>query len=276
MKNNLITSSMTCILIFAISPKVLAGPTITSAHMNVYNHIHGPGEQGVGETAYRFEIFIDTAIGDFSHIQAEDIRLSANQKVLDIDAIIQVEERGSNSFFIKADGPFEEIPIFGEYVVTIKDGGGQTSTPLGIGVLEDYPKDAPEMLYPQHGQLIDEKQPTFRWEEFTSVYLGEAVDPWAYEIELTFSYDDGFSAFPVPGDQTTLDYDNLAWSPSQPPDLLPGIYSSTVHSNHVVTSGFHFEHHRTIEFVVIPAPGAFVLAGIGVGFISWLRRHTSL
>ena len=161
-------------------------------------------------------------------------------------------------------------------LLRIKDGGGQTSTPFGIGMLEDYPKDAPEMLYPQHGQLIAEKQPTFRWEEFTSVYLGGAVDPWGYEIDLTFPYGDGFTVHPIPGDQTTLDYDNPAWIPSQPPDLLPGIYSLTVHSNRSVASGFGFEHHRTIEFVVVPAPGVFVLARIGVGCISWLRRRRTL
>ena len=252
MKRNLITSLTICVLILAISPKVLAQPVITGDYISVYNHIHGSGEGAIGEITYRFEIFID-AIGNLSDIKPEDIRLSANEEVLDIDEVVQVEGKGDNLFSIWATGPFEEIPTFGEYVVTIEDGDGQTSAPFVIGVLEDYPKDAPEMLYPEHGRLIAEIQPTFRWEEFKSVYLGEPVESWAYEINLTFPNGDSFTVWPIPGDQTTLDYDNPDWMPSQPPIMLPGIYSLTVHSNHSVASGFGFQHHRTIQFGVLGA-----------------------
>ena len=34
--------------------------------------------------------------------------------------------------------------------------------------------------------------------------------------------------------------------------MLSGVYRLTVHSNHRVVSGFGFEHHRTIHFIVSP------------------------
>jgi hypothetical protein len=148
------------------------------------------------------------------------------------------------------------LPPFGEYEVTVQNGTGQTSDPFVIGVLEDYPKDAPEMLFPQHFGVTPDPQPRFEWEVFKSIYLGQPVDNQATAIDLRFPDGRFFTAWPIPGDQTTLDYLNQAWDPSQPPILSPGNYSVTIHSHHDVAPGFGFEHHRIIEFTVLPSPQA--------------------
>jgi hypothetical protein len=221
----------------------VAAPEIVGVHMSIHNHIQGTGEAC---DSYGFETFVD-AVGDFSSFEASDIRISVNGTVLDI-MNVEVSQDGE-VFHIAASGDFGGVPPFGEYEVSVEDASGQTSERV-IGVLKDFPKDAPELLFPQHLELITETQPTFSWEAFESVYTGEGVAPWGYEINLHFPNGDVFSVYPIAGSQTSLNYQNPDWDPSQPPNLLPGGYHLTVHSNHNVAPGFSFEHHRTIHFEV--------------------------
>ena len=110
------------------------------------------------------------------------------------------------------------------------------------------------MLYPEDGQLITETQPTFRWEDFKSLYDGQPIDAGGYEINLTFPNGLTYTVCPISGDQITLDYINPHWTPSQPPAMLPGIYGVTLHSVHSVAPGFGFEHHGGIHFEVVEDP----------------------
>ncbi len=221
-------------------------PGVTDSSVSVYNIIYGTGDGSSSDTEYGFEVFI-WAKGDFTDFEPNQVNLTVNGNPLVVDyarASFNGEE-----YRIRAEGGFNGLPLLGEYVVAVENAIGQASDPFVIGQLEDYPKDAPDMLYPQHQELIYEDQPTFGWEDFNSYYLGQPVESWAYEIDLLMPNEDYF-VWPILSDQTTLNYVNPDWDPAQPPPLQPGTYEVAVHSNHHVAPRFGFEHHRIISFDV--------------------------
>lgn len=224
-------------------------PTISGANINIYNIIEGIGDGSSPDTYYRFEVFM-RAQGDFSALDAAKVTLSVDDIPLNIGhAGISYDGEQYN---INAGGQFGGIPPFGEYTITLEDANGQRSDPFVIGNLDDYPKDAPDILFPQHQSSITDRQPTFSWEAFSSSYLGQPIAPWAYEMDLGFPNGERYFAFPIAGDQTSMNYRTPLWDSSQPPDLERGLYDLTIHSNHQVAPGFNFEHHRTIHFEIVP------------------------
>lgn len=231
--------------------QVIVGvPTeILDANINIYNIINGTSDGSSPDTFYGFEAFV-RAQGDLSTFDASKVTLTVDGNPLNIDhAGISYD---GEKYHINAGGAFGGIPPFGEYAITIEDADGQLSDPFVIGNLEDYPKDASDLLFPEHQSSIANTQPDFNWEAFNSDYLGQPIAPWAYEIDLGFPNGDQYFVFPIDESQTTLNFENPDWNPSQPPALEPGVYSLIVHSNHQVIPGFNFEHHRSIHFEVVP------------------------
>jgi len=224
-------------------------PQITGADMNIYNLLDGTSDGSSPDTTYGFEAFV-RAQGDFSTFDASKVTLTVDGNPLYIDHAGIFYD--GEMYRINAGSAFESIPSFGEYVITIEDANGQISEPFVIGNLEDYPKDASDLLFPEHQSSIIDSQPIFNWEDFNSYYLGQPIAPWAYEINLVFPNNERYSAFPIANGQTTLDYENPYWDPGQLPALEPGLYRLAVHSNHRVAPGFNFEHHRSIQFEVVP------------------------
>jgi hypothetical protein len=155
-----------------------------------------------------------------------------------------------SAFYINARGRYSldaaVEPTLGTYQVSVRG-----SEPFYIGVLADIPKDAPEMLYPQQGQCINDATPTFRWEAFASEYLGNFVPASFYEIDLKLLDGTTLTDWPIDGSLTLLEYLKAQWDGEAPPHLSVGSYALTIHSNHAVTEGFSFEHHRTIQFEVV-------------------------
>ncbi len=230
-------------------------PTITTAHMNIYNIIQGSGPVGTGEVGYGCELSMQ--VRGASNISIENLKLTVGEAELPLSGLRRVEYDG-DVVRISAYGPWNPDPaLLGKYCVAITNDGSSWSNCFEIGELEDYPKGAPEMVYPQHGQII-QAQPTFQWEEFQSIYLGDPLPRYGYELNLTVS-DKSYNAWPISPEQTSLTYGDALWIPKLPA-FLPGTYSLTIHSVHNVSSGISFEHHRGIQFEVVPSSIATALA----------------
>ena len=237
-----------------MQPAKASLPVIQDANVNIHNSLRGVGPSGESAVGYGFGLFIHT-LEDPGEVSPEEILLEViAEGVTHILSIAEVEILGwtDGLFCIKARGHFEEDdptiePILGEYQVSVRG-----SEPFHICELGDIPKDAPEVLYPEHGQSIVDTTPVFEWEVFLSDYLGGLVFPWAYEINIIFPDDTWLTAFPIDGDQTSLDYLTADWDSEEPPELGYGLYSLIIHSNHRITDGLAFQHHRIIDFYVAP------------------------
>jgi len=249
------------VLLLTLVPLVAAGGlggsdiaraqvTIQGSRMVVQNYLHGVGPTGESPVAYGFEVFVWIQ-EDLGTVTPADVVLQVDSQTLSITEIMVAEWIADESvFFIKARGQYGDDPttepLLGEYWVSVTG-----SEAFYIGELGDIPEDAPEMLYPEHGQWITDTTPVFQWEAFESDYLDNLVDPWAYEIELTFPDGTYLNAFPIDGSQTSLDYLTADWGVLPPAELDYGPYVLVVHSNHSsVVEGFDFEHHRAIDFYV--------------------------
>ncbi len=220
-------------------------PTISGSHMNMFNFHQGEDTSPVG---YGFELFIDI-VEDLGAISPEDIVLTVDGDRLPIEIKYAEWFPDTSLYQIRAWGHFDEEPsappILGDYMVSVRG-----SVPFEIGLLEDIPEGAPQTTSPIHGGTIYDTTPTFTWNPFTSDYLGSPVSPWSYEINLVFPDQTCLNAFPLPGEQTSLHYSTAPWDVDPPAEMGPGTYALTIHSNHQVTDGFSFEHHRQIEFQV--------------------------
>jgi hypothetical protein len=238
---------------------------IQSSNMNIYNGVSGEGPTGEFPVGYGFEVFVTTE-EDPGVVSTDDVIVTVDGVPLPITGI---GPGWWSPFSIIATGRFAEDettePVLGDYEVSVKG-----SPPAYVGNLQDIPKDAPEMLYPQHQQVIADTTPTFEWEAFTSDYLGELVPSSGYELELSFP--DRTHLVTYVGDQTSLDYLTATWDIDPPERLPPGLYGVTLHSGHGVASSFTFEHHRRIRFEVapepIPEPSTTMLLTTGLGGIA--------
>lgn len=148
--------TLACAL-FVIASQAQAQPEITSGHMNIYCHIQGSGEGVPGENvSYGFELFVHVEGSNLTGIQPENISLHADGTLLTIEGLEIYIRDGDGLFLVQGNGGFDGQPELGIYTVLIKDANDQESNVFSIGKLEDYPKDAPELLFPTHRQMITE------------------------------------------------------------------------------------------------------------------------
>lgn len=213
-----------------------------SAHINIYNLIFGSNGSSAN---YGFELFIYFS----EEISVEEMILTVKNnsgETSTLPVTIGSTQWEDGSYCINATGRFSKdesaVPILGKYSVSVN--GGE---PYFIGELEDIPGGAPEMVYPESGATISDTDPTFKWEEFTSM----ETKPWAYQIDLEFPDGNTYTVFPIPGDITSLEYSTATWDPVIPEKLDEGQYTLTLHSNHLVNEAFNFEHHRTMNFNIV-------------------------
>jgi PKD repeat protein len=227
---------------------------VLSANMNIYNDIIGAGDGSAPDTQYEHEVFIG-AQGDLSTFDINDLILTVDEFPL-VHEYAEITYDGGDKYSIYAGGSYEGIPLYGEYVVSIQDTAGQVSNPFTIGNLNDHPKDAPDILYPQHESIIPETQPTFNWAPFESIYLGQPIENWGTQVSIAWGGGGGqlFRVWPIDPNQFSLDYVNPDWKPYQPPPLEPGYHHMHVHSHHDVAPGFTFEQTRRIAFYVNQSP----------------------
>lgn len=239
---------------------------IQSSSMNIYNAISDEGPIGESPIGYGFEVFIWTD-EDLGIVSPDEIALTVGGMVLPIRGVRIPEWLEEDQFCIIASGGFSEDgttePTIGDYEVSVR--GSDSSY---IGELQDIPNDAPEMLYPRHQQAISESTPAFEWEAFLSDYLTASMPSLGYEINLRFP--DGSTVYTIytDGEQTSVSYFATEWDPTPPEPLAPGVYNLTIHSNHSVASGFGFEHHRYIQFEVVPEPSTIMLLTTGLSSIA--------
>ena len=241
---------MVSILPLSIASRTLAQPEIISASMCIYNGIQGSGKGTLNENlSYFFEVYFDVT-GDFNDLQPEAVLVNANTTSLPIIYVQKFQGTNDDVLSLLALGVYEDIPVLlGRYSITIKDKNALQSEPYVIGELEDYPKDAPDFLYPKHGQSIKDRQPTFQWETFQSIYLGDYVNPNGHEFNLDFPDGSHYFGGSYPGDQTSVEFNHPNWDPSQPPSLSPGTYKAGITSFHQVTPNISFAQGRSIQFV---------------------------
>ena len=237
-------------------------PVIRDVIFKVTNHIYGSGPILAKPVEYGFDVSID-AEGDVAGIGPEDILIEVDGTALKIETIREIlgpNEEGVYTIIGKGQ-PYKDTPILGEHQVNIRDVEGRWSNPFELGALEDFPKTAPEILYPEHGKDIMEADPIFQWKVFQTLYLGTPVSPWAYELNLSFPNEARLDVWPIPKNQTSLKYSNMKCSvenvfcsenPPPPEQLISGTYLLTLHSDEQVASHFAFEEHRTVEFEVVP------------------------
>ena len=138
--------------------------------------------------------------------------------------------------------------------------------PIGIWRVSDQALLASTTLGPGTGDpLLDE----FRYAEITPVVLSPGV---TYAIGFQWSDSSSTSEWvqtPQPGDfqvDPALTIGPRVRS-SDPGFLFPG---------EVYTGWPDTCFGPNFQFYVIPAPGAVLLGGIGVGLVSWLRRRKTL
>ncbi|MBN2031569.1 T9SS type A sorting domain-containing protein [bacterium] len=239
-------------------------PFLTLIHINVgmnlyHSGIYGTGEGIPEEMTYTFEVWMSHD-GSLSNITPSEVRLTVDGQVIPIDVIYH----GSPTL-VFANAHCTGIPSYGAYEVAVIDENGDPITNVAsIGLLEDYPKDAPEMIYPAHGQVISDLE-MFEWENFQSIYINNPFPITFYEFDLQFP-DHSFIEYTSGSDVTHLDYSVLVES-GAPPDLPEGTYFLgliTFHNN--IINNIAFAHSRRISFEVISGESTPIGTDVEVAF----------
>lgn len=193
--------------------------------------------------------------GDFGEVGPEDVVIRAEDGTELTFEVVEIVEKGpydrsAIGFWGHFHGAF---PPLGAYEVTVTDDHGETSEPYQVGALEDYPDDAPTLLYPGADELIEESEPTFRWEPYELVYGDRTELPEAYGIALwRDDHEWAREMIGIPGDLTSIDYRNDYWWPDQPEPLEPGIYQTEFWGGYQVEERIRVLSMRHATFYVPP------------------------
>lgn len=224
-------------------------PEVVNAIVGINNHVPASGEPIA--YGYGAHLWASGDWGDDGPVLS-DVGMFVDGQPLDLESIeVFSFDEGEGLWYFAVGGVgFEGLPILGEYTLSVTDRNGTTSPEYVVGLLEDYPHSAPQIVYPPNGEVIADTTPDFVWEPFLSEYDGLMLEPWAYELNFRVPGDE-YWVFPIDGSQTSVAFNDPAWEPGPVPELEPGGYSATLHSDHVIPpGGFHFEHHVDIVFEV--------------------------
>jgi hypothetical protein len=161
----------------------------------------------------------------------------------------------------------------GDYIFSFN--GGTDSVTLYRGPVE--PTGFANITYPSDGAIDVPVNPTITWD--SCVGYGDALGLLLWdEVDntgiVTDFLDIGLTSWTPPsplepGHLHELEVAVFAGTAGQP-------YSKMTNTGDSFLYYDLFEYCNTIQFTTIPAPGAFVLAVIGVGIFGCLRRHRTL
>ncbi len=268
-KINIYLRSLVVILIISLAtPMAKAAFDIDWIAMTWYE-THLDGIAGVNP--WSFEIWVDVVkVGSLDHI---DVFKPAGSKFTTLNAgnDWEYEWAGySDLGALKVDYPL------GSYKFEFYDGSSLIDTwnaPDSSTLSE--PTGLVDFTYPSvNGQTGISTHPTFTW---TGSSGGDALMMGLFDADhyLEAPVSIGTLSW-TPGDLTAGHEYDLEVSIINVADWTgPGFPTVTVGGD-TFKHSVMIEHLNEINFTTIPAPGALILGGIGVGLVNWLRRRRIL